>query len=208
MGAPKIAVNALYSYDDYLTWNDEERWELIYGTPYSMAPAPFREHQEISGRVHNIFFTYLKDKSCKVYAAPFDVRFLPENCEKLKKSNSFINSVVQPDLTIVCDPSKLDKRGCIGSPDLIVEITSKSTIKKDITQKFALYEKFKVKEYWIIHPESKTVLIFKLVHDSYGKPDMYAYTDIIESALFPGLTVNLQEVFGIEPEDEENSQDA
>ncbi len=135
-----------FTYRDYLHWPDDERWELIDGVAYNMSPAPNRIHQKISGELHRQIANYLIGKQCEVYAAPFDVR-LPATGEK----NDEITTVVQPDITIVCDKSKLDKKGCKGSPDLVIEILSPYTAKKDMKEKHFLYEKFAVKEYWIVY---------------------------------------------------------
>lgn len=105
-----------YSYTDYLTWNEDERWEIFDGVPYMQA-APSRIHQEISMEISSQIYAYLKDKSCRVFAAPFCVRL------DIQKNDNDIKNVVEPDISIVCDKSKLDDRGCNGSPDMIIEIT-------------------------------------------------------------------------------------
>jgi Uma2 family endonuclease len=182
--------NRKFTYQDYLEWGDNERWEIIDGEAYNMTPAPSRAHQEILGALFNTFYNYLADNSCKVYVAPFDVR-LPENQNELDVIN-----VVQPDLTVVCDPSKLDEKGCDGSPDLIVEIISPSTAAHDYIRKLALYERCQVPEYWIVHPVDKTVMVFLLMENrEYGKPRIYAGEDQIPVNLFPDLMVNLKKVF-------------
>src|SRR5665647_2743669 len=122
-----------------------ERWELINGQAYNMTPAPSRRHQEISGQLHTLFNNYLRGKTCRIYAAPFDVR-LPQMQESYEQTST----VVQPDLVVVCDKTKLDQQGCKGSPDLVMEITSPSTFQKDLKEKFNLYERVSVLEYWIV----------------------------------------------------------
>ncbi|MCU0579061.1 MAG: Uma2 family endonuclease [Desulfobacterota bacterium] len=189
MAAP-AEKNRKLTYRDYLQWDDHERWEIIAGEAYNMTPAPSRAHQEILGALFNAFYNYLVDKSCKVYVAPFDVR-LTEN-----QSDSDVSNVVQPDLTVVCDPSKLDEKGCAGSPDLIVEIISPSTAAHDYIRKLALYERRQVPEYWIVHPVDKTVMIFLLTEkQEYGKPRIYAGEDRIPVTLFPDLVIDLKKVF-------------
>jgi Uma2 family endonuclease len=131
--------NRKFTYGDYLEWTDDERWELIDGEAFNMTPAPSRTHQKILLALADIFYNYLKDKSCEVYVAPFDVR-LPEG----DQSEVDINSVVQPDLTVICDLAKLDERGCLGSPELIIEIISPSTAAHDYIKKLALYERGQV----------------------------------------------------------------
>jgi Uma2 family endonuclease len=188
--SPKKHENR-YTYADYLNWNDDERWELIDGTAYNMTPAPSRVHQEVSAALLSKFYAYLKDKSCKVYAAPFDVRLPFEN-----EKDEDIKTVVQPDIVVVCDKSKLDDRGCKGAPDLVIEITSPTTSRLDVKDKFNLYEKAGVKEYWIADPNGKTVMVFKQGEDGrYDRPDMYADEDEIPVGIFKDLQVDLKEVF-------------
>jgi Uma2 family endonuclease len=125
-----LKKDARYTYADYQTWNDGVRYELIDGVVYMMSPAPNRAHQELSGELFNQFYNYLKGKKCKVYAAPFDVRLSDKEHEK---------TVLQPDITVVCDPSKLDKKGCKGAPDMVVEILSPSNAERDTTLKLRKY---------------------------------------------------------------------
>jgi Uma2 family endonuclease len=183
--------NRKFTYGDYLEWRDDERWEIIDGEAFNMTPAPSRAHQGILGALLNTFYTYLEDKSCKVYVAPFDVR-LPESDQSEMDSTT----VVQPDLTVICDPAKLDDKGCLGRPDLIIEIISPSTAAHDYIEKLALYERRQVPEYWIVHPIDKTVMVFQL-NDSleYGKPRIYAGEHQIQVDLFPDLVIDLKKVF-------------
>ena len=184
------------TYGDYLKWDDKQRWELIEGVAYDMSPAPLREHQEVLINLATQFANFFKGKNCKVYPAPFDVR-LPENEDEKDED---ILTVVQPDIVIVCDKSKLDRRGCRGAPDLIVEILSPSTSKKDMKDKYFLYQKHGVKEYWIIYPGERFVTIHKL--DENGKyqiSDSYFYGGKIKVDMFEGLIIDLNDVF---PEEE------
>jgi Uma2 family endonuclease len=183
--------NKKFTYQDYLGWPDEERWEILDGEAFNMTPAPSRTHQGVLGALFNTFYTYLEDKSCEVYVAPFDLR-LPEG----DQSEIDITTVVQPDLTVICDPAKLDDKGCLGSPDLIIEIISPSTAARDYIKKLALYERWQVPEYWIVHPIDKTVMVFQLNdHREYGKPRIYAGEDQIQVGLFPDLVIDLRKVF-------------
>lgn len=129
-GLPLKKPEYEFTYGDYYKWDDGKRCELIYGVAYDMTPAPLRTHQEISGYIFYMFYDYLKGKDCKVYEAPFDVR-LPEGDEAADD----VPTVVQPDILVVCDKSKLDRRGMRGAPDLAVEILSEHTLKKDMTVK-------------------------------------------------------------------------
>ena len=180
-----------YSYEDYLNWPDEERWEIIEGIPYNMSPAPSRIHQKISTELSRQFANFLVNKPCEVYAAPFDVRL----CEKNDKDNE-IYTIVQPDIVVVCDKNKLDKKGCIGAPDLIIEIISPKTAGKDKKIKRELYERFKVREYWIVEPEGKTVEVYTNGKDSlYGKSSIYTQEDSILIGVLEGLEITLHQVF-------------
>ncbi len=179
----------VYTYADYLTWNEDERWEIINGLPY-LQSAPSRIHQEVLMELARQFSNHLLDKPCKIYPAPFCVR-LDTNDDDKKVKN-----VVEPDLTIVCDSSKLDKKGCKGSPDMIIEIISPSTAKIDKVIKFNKYEEAGVKEYWIVEPEQKLVSVFLLQENmKYGRPEMYTDEDSIAVSLFPDLEVDLKSVF-------------
>lgn len=180
-----------YKYSDYLTWNDEERWELIEGEAYNMSPAPTRFHQRIAGELFRQFANYLYDKRCEVYIAPFDVR-LPYGDEK----DANIETVVQPDIAVICDISKLDEKGCKGSPDLIIEIISPYTVQKDVKRKFFLYEKAGVSEYWIVHPEDKIVMVFRLEDNHrYGRPETYIEHEEIKVDIIGSLLIDLKPVF-------------
>ncbi|SDG31300.1 Uma2 family endonuclease [Desulfosporosinus hippei] len=180
-----------YSFADYLTWSEDERWEIIDGIAY-MQSAPSPVHQEISGGLFAQFYSYLLDKSCKVYHAPFCVKLITDAV----KTNEEIKNVVEPDITIVCDRSKIDDKGYNGVPDMIVEIISPSSIKMDRLIKFNKYEKVGVKEYWIVEPEGKLVNVFILQEDKrYGRPDVYTEDDKVKVSIFPDLFINLKPIF-------------
>ncbi len=186
-------IEKKFTYKDYYGWKDDERWELIDGIAYNMSPAPSRSHQNLLLKLARIFADFLDDKECEINIAPFDVR-LPDtdNAEDDK-----IFTVVQPDILVVCDLSKLDDRGCKGAPDLIIEILSPSTAAKDLKIKRDLYERHGVKEYWLVHPTDKMVLIYHLGSDEqYTKAIIYAEEDIIKSQVLEGLAVNLIDIFG------------
>jgi len=156
-----------------------------------MTPAPSRKHQEISGQLHTLFNNYLKGKPCRVYAAPFDVR-LPQ----MQESDEQISTVVQPDIVVVYDKNKLDDRGCQGSPDLVVEITSPSTFQKDLKEKFNLYERAGILEYWIVYPEQNTLAVFHLTNEGkYSRPEVYTEQDSVVVGIFADLIIELQDVF-------------
>lgn len=190
MGAPAEKKRKC-TYGDYLSWTDEERWELIDGEAFNMTPAPSRAHQKILLALADLFFNYLADKPCEVYVAPFDVR-LPEGNQTEQETTT----VVQPDIVVVCDLAKLDEKGCVGAPDLIIEIISPSTVARDYIEKLALYERRQVPEYWIAHPVDKTIMVFQLAANrEYGKPRIYTGEDSIPVSLFPDLVIDLKKVF-------------
>jgi Uma2 family endonuclease len=179
-----------YTYGDYLKWPDNIKCEIINGVVYDMAPAPLRKHQAIARDILVQIAGFLKDKSCRVYAAPFDVR-LPNKGVK----NDQIDTVVQPDISVICDRKKLDERGCVGAPDLIIEIVSSGTASKDLKEKFALYERHGVKEYWIVQPEEKMIMVFiRGKNNEYGKPRVYSSEDTIISKKVKGISVDLNDL--------------
>ncbi len=183
-----------FTYAHYVTWPDEERWELINGIPYDMSPAPSRYRQEISMNLASEINRFLKEKGkkCKVYAAPFDVR-LPED----QQTDEETMTVVQPDISVVCDPGKLDDKGCKGTPDFIVEITSLATVKKDMKDKLLLYEKHGVPEYWIIHPEENIIMVYKLNDQKrYERAEIFSKEDKIQLKLKEGtVEIDLGTIF-------------
>lgn len=180
-----------YTYGDYVNWPDDKRYELIDGQPYLMSPAPSRKHQEISANLFTQFYNYLNDKECKAYFAPFDVR-LPEGDEREED----IPTVVQPDIVIVCDQNKLDEQGCKGAPDLIVEIISPSSVKKDKKIKRDLYEQHGVKEFWLVDYKEKIIEVYLLNGDrEYGKPNVYSVEDKLPVGIFTDLKIDLKKVF-------------
>jgi len=185
-----LDLNGTYTYADYLKWKFEERLELFRGKIFKMSPAPNRYHQEISGNLYFNLAKILKKSSCNLYAAPFDVRL-----QKLKANDEKVTTVVQPDLCVICDENKLDDKGCNGAPDLIMEILSPGNSKKEMGIKFDLYEENEVKEYWIVDPSEKTVLMYVLKENKYVGLKPFIEDDNITSSLFPQLKFPLAEIF-------------
>lgn len=179
-----------YSYADYLSWSDDERWEIISGYPYNMSPAPSRRHQKVLGIFFRRLSDFLDNKPCDVYIAPFDVRLAEDMSD-----DHLIENVVQPDLSVFCDKRMLDDKGAVGAPDLVVEILSPSTASKDMKTKLLLYQKFGVKEYWLVDPEKKTIERFNL--DSQGKynPGIVFQEKNAMSELFGDFQISLDELF-------------
>jgi Uma2 family endonuclease len=156
-----------------------------------MSPAPSRKHQETLLELAGEFRNYLKDKACRVYPAPFDVRLFAET-----KSNDKVMNVVQPDITVVCDKNKLDETGCKGTPDLIVEILSPSSIKHDRWLKYKLYERAGVREYWIVDPTNESIEVFILNEDGkYEISGVYSKEDEVKVNIFEDLTLDLNLIF-------------
>lgn len=156
-----------------------------------MSAAPSRWHQKISSDLMRQLTAFFHGKPCKVYAAPFDVR-MPLTKE------SEVTTVVQPDISVICDPDKLDDNGCLGAPDLVVEILSPWTGQKDVKEKFLLYESRGVKEYWIVHPHENYIEVYSLKERIYGRRTVYTSKDILTTKLFKGLEVYLNLFFGEE----------
>lgn len=203
MGLKKKESDHKFTYKEYCSWPNDERWELIDGAAYDMSPAPSSRHQSISSILHNSLFNFLKNKPCKTFAAPFDV-MLPEF--PMGNENE-IDTIVQPDISVICDSSKIIEKGCLGAPDLIIEILSPSTSKKDLNEKFQLYEKHGVKEYWIVDPGNKYIRVFQLLTDN---KKVQKYDDgtltppanwredkntIAESVVLKGFQVNISGLF-------------
>jgi Uma2 family endonuclease len=184
-----------YTYGDYLTWPDDERWEIFEGVArrleYEMNASPASRHQDVLLELAYQFKIYLKGKFCKVFVAPFDVRFSRGN-----EKDGEIETVVQPDIVVVCDQAKIDEKGCRGVPDFIIEIVSPSTAKKDMIEKLNLYEKYGVREYWIIHPADRVVTVFVIGADGkYGRPVTYGGEDKVRVGIFSDLEIDLKGVF-------------
>ncbi|HOT30517.1 MAG TPA: Uma2 family endonuclease [Candidatus Ozemobacteraceae bacterium] len=190
MPEPKKMTGISYTYGDYCTWSDEIRCELIDGEVFDMTPGPGRLHQELSMEFATQLHSFFKGKPCRVYAAPFDVR-LPNR----KEADEEIKTVVQPDIVVVCDESKLDDKGCRGAPDLIVEIVSPSTSSKDHVRKLNLYEHHGVREFWIVDPNGDVMRFNLGPGGRYGRPLTFDRTMTLTSEIFPGLSIILDDVF-------------
>lgn len=188
----QLDLSRQYTYADYLTWRLQERLELIRGYVWKMSPAPNRRHQQIVSNFHGMIWSHLKGKPCQVFTAPFDVR-LPRTD---KVTNEAITTVVQPDLCIICDPAKLDDAGCVGAPDLVIEVLSKGNTKKEMKEKFDAYEEAGVREYWVVQPEYGTVLVYTLTEQGrFIGQHPYDESDTITPTVFPALQIDLHEVF-------------
>jgi Uma2 family endonuclease len=194
---PLLQEKEHYTYADYLEWDEGCRTEIINGEVYAMSP-PLLIHQRISMKLSVKFYHYLEGKTCEVFTAPVGVRLSPS-------ADRSDDTVLEPDLIVVCDPSKLDERGCNGAPDLVIEILSPSTSSKDKLLKFNLYLKAGVREYWVVEPEDKLVQVHILdkgryVTSAYGisdpeEADKYFVSDVVSLTVLPGFSIDLKTIF-------------
>lgn len=178
-----------YTYADYTRWGDDGRWEVIDGVAYAMAPAPSRRHQDVTGAIYAQLLAALEGHPCRPYIAPFDVR-LPRGDE----ADALIDTVVQPDIAVFCDPEKLDERGARGAPDFVVEVLSPGTAGHDMIRKRRLYERAGVRELWLVHPVDRVVTIF--VHDGaeFGKMVVQELLETTEIGALPGVVIEWERV--------------
>ena len=192
-----LDLNKSYSYADYLLWKFDERIELIKGRIFKMSPAPSTNHQKISLYLTLELGNHLKKNSCQLFSAPFDVRF-----PRKSKENKDIITVLQPDLCIICDPKKIDQKGCLGAPDIVVEILSPGNNKKELDNKFHIYEEALVKEYWIIHPNENTFFRYILNNENKFIADrLLTSGSFITTAILPEFKLDLEEMFNQKIED-------
>jgi len=192
-----LDMNKVYTYADYYSWKFAERVELIKGKIFKMSPAPNPYHQELAGDIHTLLNVFLRKKTCKVYIAPFDVR-LPRKSQDDKD----IITVLQPDICVICDRSKIDKKGCVGAPDIVVEVLSPGNNAKELKNKYEMYEEAGVKEYWIVSPQNQSFLIHILEDGKFRLSPLKTSGDIITSSILPGFSLDIAELFkNAEPED-------
>ncbi|MCI9190694.1 MAG: Uma2 family endonuclease [Lachnospiraceae bacterium] len=185
------AEKARYTFADCLTWDENESIEIINGEAFMMA-TPSRIHQKISGELFRQLANYLEGKKCEVYSAPFGVRLFEQDGDRPED----VDTVVEPDISVVCDRSKLDKHGCKGAPDLIVEILSPSSLRHDRLVKLNLYQRAGVREYWIADPENRSVMVF--LPDSNGSfrlREDYGWEDVAKVNVLDGCFIELNKVF-------------
>jgi Uma2 family endonuclease len=185
-----LDVNKVYTYADYFKWKFEERVELIKGKIFKMSPTANRKHQKIVGKIHIRLGIFLENKKCEVYVAPFDVR-LPIK----SKDDKDIITVLQPDVCVVCDQSKLDDKGCIGAPDIVVEVLSPGNNAKELKNKYEVYEQSGVKEYWVVSPQDETVLIHLLEGGQFKLLPVKVAGDVVTSPILPGFAMDVKDLF-------------
>ncbi|QNN40285.1 Uma2 family endonuclease [Pedobacter roseus] len=187
----EIDFSAIYSYADYMRFEFEERLEIIKGRVFRMSPAPSHIQQGVLTNIFGLIYNTLQGKSCRVYSAPFDVRLAKKN-----QIDKEIYTVIQPDLVVICDQSKLDERGCIGAPDILVEILSPGNNKKELINKYEVYEEAGVKEYWIVSSSDKSFFRYILDHQGRFQPTkLLTEGEEVTTPILPGFTLILEEVF-------------
>jgi Uma2 family endonuclease len=185
-----LDINKTYTYADYLKWTFDERLELIKGKIFKMTPAPGSVHQRISLRLARWIANYLEGKSCEIFLAPFDVRLI-----RRSSNDKDITTVVQPDVCVICDPLKVDDKGCLGAPDIVVEILSPGNNKKELKNKYEVYEEAGVLEYWIIHPQEKTFMKYSLIKGKFQPSRLLTIGDEVTTPVLPGFSLNLEGLF-------------
>lgn len=184
------AEKAQYTFADVLTWGEQERIELIDGAAYMMAP-PSSIHQKISMALSAQLYNFLEGKPCEVYPAPFAVRLFEQDGDAPED----VGTMVEPDISVICDKSKIDKRGCKGAPDFIVEILSPSTRRHDRLVKLMLYQRAGVREYWIVNPEEETVQVFLLEDGKLLLCEEYGRDGVAKVNVLNGCFIELSKVF-------------
>ena len=184
--SPSLDKDKHYTYADYTTWDDGNRYELMDGVLYVMEPGATIPHQDASSELHGQLWAFLRDKPWKVYHPPCDV------CLNADGDND--NTVVQPDLFVVCDLTKLDGKRCNGAPDFVIEILSLSSVKRDMLIKFNVYIRAGVREYWIVDLEEKIVRVCLLKDGKYETTD-YIQPDSINVSVLDGCEIDMSRVF-------------
>jgi len=180
---------ARHTYGEYCTWPGDQRCELIDGVAHAMAPAPTRHHQRLAFELARVVADALEGSGCEVNVAPFDVR-LPDADE----ADEQVRTVVQPDISVVCDPDKLDDKGCRGAPDWIIEVLSPDSAGHDQVRKLVLYERHGVREYWLVHPIDRVVTVYRLGDDVYGRPAVQELQGRTDCRACPGVEIEWQRV--------------
>lgn len=190
----QLDPNGSYSYADYLTWRFTEYVELIKGRVLRKMSAPTSQHQLVSSDFHGLIWSHLRGKPCQVYSAPFDVRLL----RSTGNGDAQVKTVVQPDISVVCDLTRLDRRGCVGAPDWIIEIVSPSSLVLDTRTKFDLYAENGVREYWIVFPGEQTVLGYALgANEQYELTGTYSEPGPMASRVLPELQIDWNDIFEV-----------
>ena len=183
----QLDLSKTYTFADYLMWRFKERVELIKGKILKMSPAPAPIHQRISQKINQKLYSFFENTPCELFYAPFDVR--------LPNKNGEIHTVVQPDLCVICDRNKIDDKGCLGAPDLVIEILSPGNSKKEMNLKFSLYEESGISEYWVVDSSEKFILIYSLENGEYISRKPVADGEMLQSIKFPDLKFSTENLY-------------
>ena len=191
---PIAKYGPLYTYADYLRWEFEERLEILRGKIFRMTPAPSARHQQVSmALTRKLIKVFPETYKCNLYSAPFDVRLIDP--KKKSKKDKEITTVCQPDICVICDENKIDERGGIGAPDLVVEILSPGNTKKEMGIKFELYEENGVREYWMVDPSERVIFSYVLEGSRFVGKKPTTVDEVMQSAIFPDLQFKVSEIF-------------
>lgn len=189
MGHPALQKGGLFSYRDYLTWPDGERYELIDGVAYSMSPAPLLDHQSLVGALYHQLFAQLEGKPCRAFVAPVDVRLPKEG-----QDDAHTDTILQPDVLVVCDEKKLDARGVRGAPDFVIEVLSPKTAARDHLEKKRVYEHAGVREYWLAHPTDRLVTVYRREATAFAGPEIYPFAGETNVSALPGVVIRWEPI--------------
>ncbi len=200
----QLDLNGVYSYADYLKWQFDERIELLKGKIFRMSPAPSTKHQKISFNLVFKLGVYLELSNCQIFSAPFDVRLSVNKDINISKRyrnktkslpDGKIMTVVQPDICVICNLDILDEKGCVGSPDLVIEILSPGNSRREMKDKFEIYQEAGIPEYWIVDPEHEFIIIYHMQKNLYVGSAPYYSGDTISSHSIKGFTLDVENVF-------------
>ncbi|MCL2462110.1 MAG: Uma2 family endonuclease [Defluviitaleaceae bacterium] len=181
---------AAQTYEDLRDIDGDERYEIIGGKVIAMSPAPRTNHQRLQNYAYREFAKYFDGKACEAFTAPLDVFFLAGDESGLDDCKN----IVQPDLFVVCDKKKIIPEGCKGAPNFVMEILSRSTRKTDLSRKLPLYQDFGVKEYWVVDPDKRLLMVYQWEDGAYNMPDSYPFSAKVESRIFEGLSLDFSKV--------------
>jgi Uma2 family endonuclease len=196
MGEPAVREDRTYRYGDYKAWPEGERWELIDGVAYDLSPAPSTAHQAIVIKLVQSIGAVPEQQGCRIFAAPFDVLL----ADAPGQADDDVTNVVQPDIVVICDAAKIKPHGCVGAPDWVIEILSPYTSRRDMAEKFTLYERHGVREYWVIDPGNRFVHVYlRGEKGTFEKPRIYVGGATVASAVCTGFEVKLEDLFAAIP---------
>ena len=181
----QLDLSKTYTFKDYLSWKFSEKVELLKGYISKMSPAPNTQHQLIARLIFQEMAWFLKSKSCQIFFAPYDIY--------LKVGTN--QTVVQPDICVICDTSKIKNHGCVGSPDLVVEILSPGNARKEMKEKYEIYEESGVLEYWVVFPGEEILQIYILENGKFIPQKPYTSGDIYTSRVLEGFKIEVKQIF-------------